>query len=237
LEATGAEQKGFERYRAIAGRAPVTYLEILFERLSIRLSYLLSYTSVTPNQLTTLSMLLGLTSAGLILHSDYRCRILGIIIWFLAWTLDFCDGEIARFRCMETEFGRWLDQVTDRLRDVALYTAVTMLAVREASSIEVSLWGLLALGGTIVYQYASTFHYQTSIPRNPQASDRQRATRFSPRKFGGVNYILMAVLLGLDLPQIFLICAAILAFSGLAVDIYSSRRTSGAESSDEGPAA
>ena len=213
-------KKSFERYRAIAQMPPVTYLEFILSELSIRLSYLLSYTSVTPNQLTALSMLVGLTSAGLILHPSYHFRILGIGIWFLAWVLDFCDGEIARYKSMETEFGRWLDEVTDRLRDVGLYTAVTVLAVREASSIEASLWGLLALGGALVYQYASTFHCKPAarVHGSPQT------TRFSPRKFGGVNYVLMAVLLALDMPLLFLICAAILAFSGLAFDIYSSRR-------------
>lgn len=213
-------ERSFVRFRAIAERPAVTYLEVVFSRLSIRLSYLFSYTPVTPNQLTALSMLFALMSAGLILQPSFGFRILGIATWFLAWILDFCDGEIARYACMQTEFGRWLDEVTDRLRDVGLYVAVTVLAMRQASSSEASLWGLLALGGTLVYQYASTFHYRPAS----QVRVSSQLSRFSPRKFGGINYVLMAILLVLDLPQLFLVCAAILAFSGLAVDIYVGRR-------------
>jgi phosphatidylglycerophosphate synthase len=218
----GRKDTSFERFEALARKPPYTYMEVVFSKLSIRLSYLLSYTSVTPNQLTVVSVLLALISAGLILQPDYDFRILGIVVWFLAWLLDDCDGQIARYKCMETEFGHWFDEVTDRVKDVGLFTGVTLLAVRQTGSIEASLWGLLALGGTIVYQYAATYHFK---------SVSSKATRFSPAKFGSANYVLMAVLLALDLPQLFLTLVTIVTFSGLGVDIYLSRNAGSSRSS------
>jgi phosphatidylglycerophosphate synthase len=73
---------------------------------------------------------------------------------YLGYVLSFCYGEIACYRNMRTEFGHCLDVATDRLKDVSLFTAVTLLAVRESRSTTVVFAGLLALGGTMVYAYS-----------------------------------------------------------------------------------
>jgi len=208
----------FREYQARAKKAYYTnYMAMIFSKLSIRLSYAMAHTPVTPNQLTTLSTLVALTGAAMILGFNQDLRILGIAIWFIAYVLDFCDGEIARYKNMQTEFGHWFDEVTDRIKDVALFSAVTLLAVRQSSSVLAILCGLLALGGTIVYAYATACR-----SRNLSGE----TTRLSPGKFGHVNYVVMAILVGLDFPQLFLAFAATVAYCGLALDIYSARRAS-----------
>jgi len=188
-------------------------MAIIFSRVSIRLSYLFAHTSITPNQLTMLSTFAAILAAALIQWSTYYIRIAGILIWFLAYVLDFCDGEIARYRNMQTEFGHWLDVVSDRLKDVALFTAVTLLAVRESQSTIAVLTGLLALGGTMVYTYSLS------------ASDQGKEfDDISPDRFGNANYVLMAILIVLDRPIIFLCLVALVTFAGLSLKFHSARR-------------
>lgn len=209
----------FGQFRARAGKPTYTnYMAMFFSNLSLRISYLLIRTSVTPNQVTLLSTIIGLIGAATILSANYWFRILGIIIWFVGYILDFCDGEIARYRSMQSEFGHWFDEVTDRVKDVGLYTAITLLTARESGSMIAILLGLLALGGTIVYSYAITYRFQTA------RHDRKDAKQPSPDKFGHVNYLAMALLIGLDLPELFLAFVTAVTYSSLAIKIYTTRR-------------
>lgn len=145
--------------------------------------------------------------------STYYIRIAGILIWFLAYVLDFCDGEIARYRNMQTEFGHWLDVVSDRLKDVALFTTVTLLAVRESQSTITVLAGLLALGGTMVHAYSVG---ASSIGRQTK--------QFSQDKFGNINYAIMAVLVLLNQAELFLWIVVLVTSLGLLFRIYSTWR-------------
>lgn len=209
----------FAEFRARAGKAQYTnYMAMAFSNVSLRLSYLLIHTSVTPNQVTLLSTIIGLIGAAMMFSLNYSFRILGIVIWFVAYVLDFCDGEIARFKGMKSEFGHWFDEVTDRMKDVGLYTAITLLAVRQSGSTITILLGLLALGGTIVYSYAITYHFQT--PEH----DKKETKRPSPDKFGHVNYLVMAALIGLNLPELFLAFVTAVAYSSLAIKIHSTHQ-------------
>jgi len=205
----------FKQFEMQAKKASYTnYMAMIFSNASIRLSYVLVHTPVTPDQVTLLSTFIGLMGAVMILHPTYYFRILGIVVWFVAYVMDFCDGEIARFKNMQSEFGHWFDEVTDRLKDVGLYTAITLLAFGQSSSLTAVLFGLLALGGTLLYSYAITYRF---------SSASQEKKGVSPDKFGHVNYAIMAVLVALDWPQIFLMFVTAVTYSSLAIKIYSAR--------------
>ena len=207
----------FTEFKQRARKSHYTnYMAIVFSRVSIRLSYLFAHTSITPNQLTVLSTFVAILGAAMIQWPTYYVRIAGIMIWFLAYVLDFCDGEIARYRNMQTEFGHWLDVVSDRLKDVALFTAVTLLAVRESQSTITVLAGLLALGGTMVYTYSVS------------ARTSERSTiQFSPDRFGNINYAIMTVLVLLNQPELFLYIVVLVTSLGLLFSIHSTWRLVG----------
>jgi len=190
-------------------------MAMIFSNVSVRLSYLLARTPITPNQVTALSAFIGLGGAVLIQESSYFTRILGILVWFLAYILDFSDGEIARFRNMSSQFGHWFDGVTDRTKDIGLYVCITLLAVRRTGSTVVLLAGLLALGGTLLHSYAVTSRYRSA---------QEAARGVSTEKFGGINYALMAVLVALDRPDILLPLVAADTLGSLALNVYSAHK-------------
>lgn len=183
---------------------------MFFSRVSIRLSFLLAQTPLTPNQLTIMSTAVALLGTVMVQDSNYLVRVLGIVVWFFGYILDFADGEIARHKRMETEFGHWFDGVTDRIKDFGLYTAMTVLAARTSESMLVVVTGLMALGGAIVYSYASTYGFKaTSVSVGPL--DR----------FGNIYYGLMAVFIVLDRPFVFLAIVAFSSLGALALSICS----------------
>lgn len=65
---------------------------------SIYFTRLFLYTRITPNQITTLSVLVFFAGISLLLFNDYTANIIGSLVIFFSIVLDGCDGEVARFR-------------------------------------------------------------------------------------------------------------------------------------------
>ena len=84
------------------------------------LSRYLVRTTVTPNQISVISWLLSCVAAGLMAVSGYPALAAGGVLAQLASILDGCDGEIARLKHSQSEFGGWLDAVLDRYADAVL---------------------------------------------------------------------------------------------------------------------
>ena len=100
-------------------------VEVLFNRrLSSLLTRLLVRTPLTPNQVTVLSFLVLLPGAYL-LSTGERIALIGAgLLIQLSFTLDCCDGELARLRGISSPFGAWLDGLLDRIAELALCLAL-----------------------------------------------------------------------------------------------------------------
>ncbi len=84
------------------------------------LSRYLVRTSVTPNQISLVSWMLSFVAAGLMASSGYPALAIGGALAQLASIIDGCDGEIARLKQSQSEFGGWFDAVLDRYADAVL---------------------------------------------------------------------------------------------------------------------
>ncbi|MFH1132774.1 MAG: CDP-alcohol phosphatidyltransferase family protein [Pseudomonadota bacterium] len=92
----------------------------LHRPLAYGLVTLIHRTPVTPNQITLLSMFVGLTAAILwVLGSSTQILVGGILLWTSA-ILDGADGILARAKNAHSELGRALDGAADMV--VALST-------------------------------------------------------------------------------------------------------------------
>ena len=124
----------------------------LIRHLSTRLTPLLARTPLTPNQITALSLLIGFGGAALFALGDWAADIAGGLLLTLSYTLDNCDGEIARLKNMSSEWGAQFDDLADWLVDSAFFA---MLGVGVWSSTGGIIWLWLGiattLGATIDY--------------------------------------------------------------------------------------
>ncbi|MGC5013737.1 CDP-alcohol phosphatidyltransferase family protein [Streptosporangium sp. DT93] len=88
----------------------------LVDPVACRLTLLVAnHTSVTPNGLTRLSLILGMCSA--ICFAGGRLAA-GAVLFYVSFAVDCMDGKIARLKGTGTAFGLWLDYVGDRIRVV-----------------------------------------------------------------------------------------------------------------------
>ncbi len=70
---------------------------------------------VTPNQITWLRLLGGLSAAAAFAHGDEVWRNCGAVVFLIAFLLDRADGELARLSGTKSTFGHKLDLVSDAL--------------------------------------------------------------------------------------------------------------------------
>lgn len=96
-----------------------------FDRhLSLLVSRALLETRVTPNAMTILSTLIGLGGAALFLRPERAAAVGGSLLVWLHSVLDGCDGELARVRFQESDFGSDLDFWGDNLVHLALFSCL-----------------------------------------------------------------------------------------------------------------
>ncbi len=89
--------------------------------ISIAISRRLAPLGVTPNQMTMVSALIGLTAAPFFLSSSPAVQIVGGLLFVLHSVLDGCDGELARMTYRESRLGGLLDFWADNIVHVAVF--------------------------------------------------------------------------------------------------------------------
>ncbi|GLW96237.1 CDP-alcohol phosphatidyltransferase family protein [Microtetraspora sp. NBRC 16547] len=155
----------------------------LVDPIACRLALLVAnHTSITPNGLTRLSMVLGLTSAVCFAQ---ELLIAGAVLFFVSFTVDCMDGKIARLKGTGTPFGLWLDYVGDRIR-------VLCCSFGIASA-------LYARTGDIVYVLAGAAVVVLDLFRyinGPQLKRVRDSTRAAARESAGAECVFMDELLG-----------------------------------------
>lgn len=80
----------------------------------------------TPNQVTTVSVLIGLVAAIAFATGERWGLVAGAILLQLAFTTDCVDGQLARYTRTFSKLGAWLDSVFDRTKE---YLAFAGLAI------------------------------------------------------------------------------------------------------------
>jgi phosphatidylglycerophosphate synthase len=124
----------------------------LIRYLSRPVTPLLARLPVTANQITALSLVLGLGAAWAMLQGTWTAMVTGGILLVAGYVLDNCDGEIARLKNQCSTFGMYFDSFVDWIVHTVFFVALG-IGVATAKGEPLWLWlGLIAAaGGTINY--------------------------------------------------------------------------------------
>jgi hypothetical protein len=127
----------------LANRANDGFFSVFFLR---RVSKLLTWAAVkigaTPNQVTIASFAIGLYAAFLFAQGDTWSLIGGAILLQVSIIVDCVDGEIARYTRKFSELGAWLDAITDRVKEYAVFLGLAYGAFVHNGQ---NLWVLAAV--------------------------------------------------------------------------------------------
>ena len=82
---------------------------------------------VTPNQVSMLSFMVTILAAVFFMMPNYWWRLIGVVLLQIGFALDCSDGEIARIKNMSSKFGAWFDSISDRIKEMLMFAAMTYL--------------------------------------------------------------------------------------------------------------
>jgi len=123
--------------------------------LSRRLTKILARTRITPNQISLIAFGIGLLGAWCLSASHYWGLFTGGLLVQLASIVDGCDGELARIRLAQSEFGGWFDALLDRYADAAVLAGLTWHAMQSTQNPAWMWLGILAISGSFVASYSA----------------------------------------------------------------------------------
>ena len=114
-------------------------------------------TSVTPNQVTIISLILGIVSAAFFSHGAHTYTILAGMLYFVSTVFDQCDGEVARFKHMTSDFGKSFDIIVDSIVNAAITIGITIGIYKTNGSDLTILAGLFAMTGIVISLLLTTY--------------------------------------------------------------------------------
>jgi len=123
------------------------YIARLDRTISIAISRALIRTPITPNMMTSASMLIGIAGALMLISTSYAVCVAGALLGWFSAILDGCDGEIAKVKLLSSEWGAKYDLVADHVVNVLTFIAIPIHVHRVSPRLPLLIPGLVLLGG------------------------------------------------------------------------------------------
>ncbi|MFI5874264.1 DUF5941 domain-containing protein [Streptomyces sp. NPDC051445] len=102
---------------------------------------------LTPNQVTTASLITALIAAACAATGTRGGFVAAGVLLIASFVLDCTDGQLARYSLQYSTLGAWLDATFDRAKEYAYYAGLALGATRGGGSDDV--WAL-ALGAMVL---------------------------------------------------------------------------------------
>lgn len=100
---------------------------------------------LTPNQVTTASLLVAVIAAGCAATGTRGGFVAAGVLLLFSFVLDCTDGQLARYSLQYSTLGAWLDATFDRAKEYAYYAGLALGAARGGDDV----WAL-ALGAMVL---------------------------------------------------------------------------------------
>jgi phosphatidylglycerophosphate synthase len=160
-------------------------------KISWRISYwLATNTRATPNMVTVANTMFGLACAWMFSVPNYWMRLFAAIFFLISITIDGVDGELARLKMVESDFGGTLDVVTDNVVHAAVFVGLLVGCYRVEHSRAYLYLIPLLLGGFAMCAVATWRAFKVKGEQAAQWLDK--VDRWSGRDFA---YLLVALAL------------------------------------------
>jgi len=189
---------------------------LINRKISLAVTRRLMHTHTTPDQMTWVSLIIGLLAALCFAVPAYGLQVAGGILFLAHSILDGCDGELARLKFMESKRGGIFDFWSDNIVHAAVFTAMGVAWYHASDSQWALLCSVLAVGGALVSAGLIYMHSMrgktasgplyTSVSKAEQKSPLARIADLLSRR----DFIYLVLLLAIfDKTYWFLIVTAI----------------------------
>jgi uncharacterized protein (TIRG00374 family) len=121
----------------------------LNRKISIPISRQLIRFPITPNMVSIFTLGVGIASAGFFAYGGYWSTLLGAFLCLFASILDGSDGEVARLKLQESDFGCWLETMCDYAFYLFLLVGMIIGQWRSSGTRTYLVYGGLLLFGAL----------------------------------------------------------------------------------------
>lgn len=122
---------------------------IFFRPLGFLIALLLRRAPVSPNVITIMSMITGLTAAWFFSKGTHPAFITAACLLITSHLFDCTDGQLARLRGVSSRLGKTLDILADLVTDIAGFIGVALAMIKTTAQ-PAWLWWLL-VAGTLLF--------------------------------------------------------------------------------------
>jgi phosphatidylglycerophosphate synthase len=119
-------------------------------RISIPISRQLIKLPITPNMVSLFTLAVGFASGLLFASGGYWNTLAGAVLSVWASILDGCDGEVARLKLLESNFGCWLETICDYLYYLFIFAGMAIGLIRNSQSRTYLVLAVMLLVGAVV---------------------------------------------------------------------------------------
>lgn len=176
------------------------------EKLSLRVGFIFSKLNISPNYWTILSLIFGIIGFFSLFYNNL---IYALIFFFIAGFLDMVDGAVAKVMGRTTNFGAYLDGITDRYVEGLLYLGLIIYSL-PLVILPMHFWIALLLFGSFLTSYSKAYaDHRNAVPNVKILGKKWRETRAIRLILIYIGFLL-GVLINLTYLSYILIIAAIL---------------------------
>ena len=153
--------------------APPDSLFPLIRHLSWRITPPVARLPVTPNQITTASLAVGMACNWCVMRGAYGLAVAGGGLLVLCYLLDNSDGEIARLKGLQSTFGMHFDTFVDWLVHATFFPALGWgEAAHSGNDMWLWLGAAAGAGATINYLVVLYLDRRDGVPESASAAPR-----------------------------------------------------------------
>jgi phosphatidylglycerophosphate synthase len=125
---------------------------------------------LTPNQITLMSLFVGVLAAAAFATGERAGLAAGAILLQLAFTLDCVDGQLARYTRTFSKLGAWLDSMFDRTKEYIVFAGLAIGAARAGDDVWLLAGAALTLQTlrhTLEFSYGAARHEELGAIAHP----------------------------------------------------------------------
>jgi phosphatidylglycerophosphate synthase len=137
-------------------------------RVSIPISRQLIKFPITPNMVSLFTLGVSFMAGVYFALGGYWNCLLGAVLSVFASILDGSDGEVARLKLQESDFGCWLETVCDQLYYLMIFAGMTIGLTRSSGTRTYLVWGGLLLVGAVLSFLVTSLQRQRLTNGRPE---------------------------------------------------------------------
>lgn len=155
----------FAKVNASAKRPIDIWTNYLYYNISVRFVYLIRNTRISPNEVTLSALFMALIGCVGFANGSRPWVLLGLVFAQISYVLDCADGQLARYRQQFSPIGGWLDQVSDRIKEFAVYFSLAYGYTRQhPGDTRIWVWAMIGLFTLYLLEYYGQIGKQYFTP-------------------------------------------------------------------------